>query len=271
MRGNTSWSGIRRPSRRKLFRYNGLRSERGRRPPGGPQREGNIRRVTDTILNVMSLLLVGVGLVVAVTFFAGSPARDAGAADNAEPVAQKTPAQTPARPQAAVVSPKVDEALESDGTRKGRKAEPASRRGPDDRTLEVTIPGMSRVSGATVPYADGGDEAAFKKHAGVHLRGTGDPWEREANVYIAGHRLGYPGTDSFLAFWDLNRLKKGDRIFLTDADGKRYVYRVFRDFVVEPTRVSVTRPLEGRNIVTLQTCTLPDYSRRLIVQAEKVA
>jgi sortase A len=32
----------------------------------------------------------------------------------------------------------------------------------------------------------------------------------------------------------------------------------------------VTRPLEGRNVLTLQTCTLPDYSRRLIVQAEKV-
>jgi len=35
--------------------------------------------------------------------------------------------------------------------------------------------------------------------------------------------------------------------------------------------VSVTRPIQGRNIVSLQTCTLPDYSRRLIVQAEKVA
>jgi sortase A len=105
----------------------------------------------------------------------------------------------------------------------------------------------------------------------VHLRGTGHPWEREANVYIAGHRLGYPGTDSFLAFWDLNRVENGDKIFLTDADGKRYVYKVFREFVVAPTQVSVTRPLEGRNIVTLQTCTLPDYSRRLIVQAEKVA
>jgi sortase A len=30
----------------------------------------------------------------------------------------------------------------------------------------------------------------------------------------------------------------------------------------------VTRPVAGRNIVTLQTCTLPDYSQRLIVQAE---
>ena len=235
----------------------------------GPQREGNIRRATDSILNVMSLLLVGIGLAVALTFFAGSPARDAGAADNSEPVSQKSTA----RPEAAVVSPEVDKSLEkktSEGKRKEAPRQPVVE-GPEDEALKVTVPAMSRLQNTSVPYADGGNEAAFKRYAGVHLRGTGHPWDREANVYIAGHRLGYPGTDSFLAFWDLNRLENGDRIILTDADGKRYVYKVFREFVVEPTRVSVTQPLEGRNIVTLQTCTLPDYSRRLIVQAEKVA
>ncbi|MBA3951151.1 MAG: class E sortase [Rubrobacter sp.] len=217
----------------------------------------------------MSLLLVGIGLAVALTFFAGSPARDAGAADNSEPVSQKSTA----RPEAAVVSPEVDKSLEkktSEGKRKEAPRQPVVE-GPEDEALKVTVPAMSRLQNTSVPYADGGNEAAFKRYAGVHLRGTGHPWEREANVYIAGHRLGYPGTDSFLAFWDLNRLENGDRIILTDADGKRYVYKVFREFVVEPTRVSVTQPLEGRNIVTLQTCTLPDYSRRLIVQAEKVA
>jgi sortase A len=69
----------------------------------------------------------------------------------------------------------------------------------------------------------------------------------------------------------LNVLKKGDEIFITDAAGDRYVYKVFKVFIVEPDEVSVTRPLAGRNIVSLQTCTLPDYSKRLIVQAEKVA
>ena len=217
----------------------------------------------------MSLLLVGIGLAVAVTFFAGSPARNADAADNPQrPVSQKIPD----RPETAVVSPKVDEALEKKRPEAGRKEAPRPPvvRGPEDESLKVTIPAMSRIRNASVPYADGTNEAAFKRYAGVHLRGTGHPWDEEANVYIAGHRLGFPGTDSFLAFWDLNRLENGDKIFLTDADGKRYVYKVFREFVVEPTRVSVTRPLEGRNIVTLQTCTLPDYSDRLIVQAEKV-
>jgi sortase A len=231
----------------------------------------------------MSLLLVGIGLAVAVTFFAGSPVRDAGAADNPQQVSRTSVD----RPNVPVVSPEVDESLEKkqpegaaredkEGGQAPKQApeqapKPAAVEGPEDESLKVTIPAMSRVRGANVPYADGGNEEAFKKYAGVHLRGTGHPWQKEANVYIAGHRLGYPATDSWLAFWDLNRVGEGDRIFLTDADGKKYVYKVFRTFVVEPTQVSVTRPLEGRNIVTLQTCTLPDYSDRLIVQAEKVA
>lgn len=242
----------------------------------GSLREGKTRRATDNILNVMSLLLVGIGVAVAMTFFAGSPVRDADAA-SASASASRNVAQRQAEPSAPVVSQQVDRSLDrkkpAQATARKRQAERRApvARGPKDKTLEVTIPGMSRIDGDTVPFADGGNMKAFEKYAAVHLRGTGHPWDREANVYIAGHRLGYPGTESWLTFWDLNALGKGDEIFLTDADGKRYVYKVFRDFVVPPSQISVTQPLDGRNIVTLQTCTLPDYSQRLIVQAEKVA
>ncbi len=142
--------------------------------------------------------------------------------------------------------------------------------GPEDKTLKLTVPKMSRIEDDTVPYSPGADIDALGENAAIHLEGTGFPWEEEANVYIAGHRLGYPGTDSFLAFFDLNRLTNGDEIFLEDANGTRYTYRVFSEFVVGPTDLSVTEPVPGKNIVTLQTCTLPDYSDRLIVQAELV-
>lgn len=142
--------------------------------------------------------------------------------------------------------------------------------GPADKTLKVTIPAMSRVEDANVPDTVGDDEAALKANAAIHLKGTGFPWQREPNVYLAGHRLGYPGTDSFLAFWDLNKLENGDKVFLTDANGTRYTYEVFKEFVVGPSDLYVTEPIPGKNIVTLQTCTLPDYSNRLIVQAELV-
>ncbi len=62
----------------------------------------------------------------------------------------------------------------------------------------------------------------------------------------------------------------GDNVVLRDADGKRYLYKVFDEFVVEPNQTEVTEPVAGKNIVSLQACTLPDYSKRLIIQAELV-
>jgi sortase A len=205
----------------------------------------------------MSLLLVGVGLAVTATFFLGSPFPDqeaeAAPVDAREP---DVPAISPAKPAG------------------GEEERPSERRAvlkvPKDKTLRITVPQMRRVRNSPIPYAGGTDENAFRNHAGVHLSGTGFPWHKQANVYIAGHRLGYVGTPSWLAFWDLNEVDVGDKIFVTDSMGRRYVYKVFKDFVVDPTDVFVTRPLKGKNILTLQTCTLPDYSRRLIIQAEKV-
>ena len=151
-----------------------------------------------------------------------------------------------------------------------QETESETAKSPEDKTLKVTIPAMARVSNAIVPDTDGEDEEALGSHAAIHLKGTGFPWQEEANVYLAGHRLGYPGTDSFLGFWDLNNLQSGDEIYVGDANGEEYTYRVFRSFVVDPSDVSVTEPELGRNIMTLQTCTLPSYSQRLIVQAELV-
>ena len=139
---------------------------------------------------------------------------------------------------------------------------------PDDPTLNITVPSMERISNAPIPDTFGDDEESLKNFAGIHLEGTGFPWQEEANVYIAGHRLGYPNTPSFLAFWDLDNVAKGDDIFVTDANGKDYTYEVFQVLEVAPTDLFVTEPQEGKNILTLQSCTLPDYANRLIVQAE---
>ncbi|MCA1717304.1 MAG: sortase [Actinobacteria bacterium] len=142
--------------------------------------------------------------------------------------------------------------------------------GPEDKTLKLTIPKMARIENDEVPDASGDDENALRRSAAIHLKGTGFPWQKQPNVYLAGHRLGYPNTESWLTFWDLDKLEKGDKVFVTDADGKKYTYRVFKEFVVGPSAVRVMEPVEGKNVLTLQTCTLPDYSRRLIVRAELV-
>ena len=235
-------------------------------------------------MNVMSLLLVGMGIAITATFFVISPPPEAASAVKAASAEKAGPdaagkagsdaaekagpdAAEGGQPEVPAVVGKV-EAERNDERAVKRVRVP---REPESKMLRVTVPGMSQLRNSEIPYAAGTDEDAFRKYAAVHLRGTGDPWDRVANVYIAGHRLGYPATDSWLAFWDLNRLEKDDKIFVTDAEGRRYVYKVFRSFTVAPDRIEVTRPLKGRNVLTLQTCTLPDYSRRLIVQAEKVA
>lgn len=141
---------------------------------------------------------------------------------------------------------------------------------PDDPTLNITVPNMERIKDAPVPSTAGDDEDSLRDFAGIHLEGTGFPWQDEANVYIAGHRLGYPNTPSFLAFWDIDNLTEGDQVFVEDANGREYTYEVFQTLTVEPTDLFVTEPMEGRNILTLQTCTLPDYADRVIVQAELV-
>lgn len=139
---------------------------------------------------------------------------------------------------------------------------------PADPTLRLTVPKMERVQDDTIPNTVGDDEDALRDYAAIHLEGTGYPWEDEANVYIAGHRLGFPGTESFFAFYDLDNVQEGDEATVTDANGKQYTYEVFKVFEVTPTDLYVTEPIEGKNVLTLQTCTLPDYSNRLIVQAE---
>ena len=138
---------------------------------------------------------------------------------------------------------------------------------PATGDMTLTVPEMRRVDGVPVYTGPANDEGAL--HDGtLHVDSTGFPWQQGSNVYIAGHRMGFPGTASFLVFNDLNRLANGDEVILEDAEGTRYTYTVFDKLVVDPDAYSVTQPVPGRSVVSLQTCTLPDYSQRLIVQAE---
>ncbi|MDP8925793.1 MAG: class E sortase [Actinomycetota bacterium] len=203
-------------------------------------------RVKDIVLSLMSLALIGAGSVLIATFFLGPGPRGDSEPDGAQDFNV----------------PVLEENTQATG----------KTRGPEDETLTLTVPKMMRLAdGAEVPSGQGDDEEKLKNYTAMHLEGTGFPWEAGANVYLAGHRLGYPGTPSFLAFYDLDKLENGDEVIVTDADGNEYTYRVFKSDSVGPTDLSVTEPVEGKDILTLQTCTLPDYAQRLIVQAEKVA
>jgi len=120
-----------------------------------------------------------------------------------------------------------------------------------------------------VPVYNSVKEEKLKKSV-VHIPATGFPWQEGANTYIAGHRLGYEGRGSYLIFYYLDQLGEGDEILLEDEAGDTYEYRVTAQKVVDPDNVAVMEPEEGKSLVSLQTCTLPDYKQRLIVQGELV-
>jgi sortase A len=87
---------------------------------------------------------------------------------------------------------------------------------------------------------------------------------------LAGHRLGFPGTASHLIFYRLDELGRGDETLLKDRDGKRYRYRVTEAFGADPEDSWVMGQVRDRDMLTLQTCTGPNWERRLIVRADRV-
>jgi len=135
--------------------------------------------------------------------------------------------------------------------------------------MTLTIPALPRVVCVPVATSPGTEEGPLRDGA-MHAEGTAFPWQDGANVYIAGHRLGFPGTRSDRLFWDLDGLETGDRVVLEDGNGRRYEYAVFRRKIVGPREVSVAEPVPGKSMASLETCTLPDYTRRLVVQAALV-
>lgn len=139
--------------------------------------------------------------------------------------------------------------------------------GPEDKTLSLTVPKLGLED---APIYDSTEEEELRESA-IHVPATGFPWQQGANTYIAGHRIGYPGTGSDEIFYDLPELAEGDEIILTDANGDEYVYEVFKEEeVVGPDNVEVMNAPEDGSIVTLQTCTLPDYEERIVVQGRLV-
>ncbi len=202
---------------------------------------------------ILILVALATVFVLAACGSSGQPTGDQGSQENAqEQAAQETPDQP--------VAPKQGGQESGGGV---AAVEP-----PSEETFKLTVPKMERIENDEIPTGLGTDETLFHDYAGVHIKHTGFPWEEEANVYIAGHRLGYENTNSYLAFWDLTELEEGDEIYITDSEGRKYTYEVFRKFVATPDNLSVLAPVEGKNVVTLQTCTLPDYVNRLLVRGE---
>ncbi len=122
------------------------------------------------------------------------------------------------------------------------------------------------------PVFDSDSQWALAKGV-AHNPQTSLPWSQSAqrNVYLAGHRMGFRGTWSRMIFYNLHKLKRGDKVLLKDRAGRSYRYRVSEVFIADPKDVWVMGQVRGRDMVTLQTCTpIPTFQKRLIVRADRV-
>ncbi|MDQ3924347.1 MAG: sortase [Actinomycetota bacterium] len=147
---------------------------------------------------------------------------------------------------------------------------------PDNSIMYLTIPKLGIAN--TLVSDDVSEEGGLALGVG-HLPGTGFPWIPGSNTYIAGHRIGYPGTPSDHIFFNLPSMVPGDEFTLTDSLGQTYTYAVTEVLQVEPTDLAVTAPT-GSDTVSLQVCienygdftTLgPNWNVRLIARGIRVA
>jgi len=220
-------------------------------------------------LGVIALLAIGALALAGRGMHTGTeaqPAKRAIQPTGAEEVTPEPVAETADKAdqiERAVEEPVGDEASAS-----------ASASAPADTMMSLSVPAMGI---SDIPVVEGTSEASLSRGAG-HVPGTGYPWVPGSNTYIAGHRIGYPGTPSDHVFWNLPNLGQGDQILLTDSNGTTYTYAVSEIFEVSPTDLSVTAPTGG-DVVSLQTCIEdygdywtpgPNWFVRYVVRADRV-
>jgi sortase A len=134
--------------------------------------------------------------------------------------------------------------------------------------MTLTIPAIGLHEAPVFPSAD----RVVLNSSIAHIPESSLPWDDSSHriVYLAGHRLGWLGTRGRLIFFRLDDLEPGDEVLLADERGNLYRYQVSEIFVVEPTDAWVMGQVRGRDMVSLQTFTLPDLDKRLIVRADRV-
>lgn len=111
-------------------------------------------------------------------------------------------------------------------------------------TEEVLRSGVGHIYGSSLPVGGAGSRSVLTSHAGLP----------EATL-----------------FSDLSQLVAGDTITI-DALGETLVYRVTQIETIEPTAIERLLPEDGRDLISLVTCTpIGVNSHRLVVTAERIA
>ncbi len=141
--------------------------------------------------------------------------------------------------------------------------------GNTSAAMKITVP---RLDLKDVAVPTGSRQSELDREGILRLRGSGLPWIAGSNTFITGHALGFPRTRVPYAFYKLDKMRPGDEIFIDDSEGRRYTFRVYDRLTVEPDDYWVTYPVDGKTVVSLQSCIpFPTFQHRLIVRGELVS
>jgi len=135
--------------------------------------------------------------------------------------------------------------------------------------MRITVPKLG-LKDVAVPT--GSKQSDLDREGILRLRGSGLPWIEGSNTFIAGHALGFPRTRVPYAFYKLDKMKPGDKIIVEDKERQKYTFIVYDLMTVEANDYWTTYPVEGKTIISLQSCTpIPTFENRLIVRGELVS
>jgi sortase A len=229
------------------------------------------------LLASLAIIVLGVAL-----FFRTDPFQRTSGAQVVERVAVPMISEAPQ----AVAERDAEETAAAKDTGNDAAKEPAEKQqvapeepvAPVPRTndLWMTIPDLGLYDN----YVSNSNAHSALDYGAAKRVQTGFPWQEDANTYISAHRLGWPGTASDHQFYNLPLLEYGDKIYLYDANGTTYTYEVTEIFEVLPTETWVTDSVQGRDMISLQTCienygdywTMgPNWYVRYVVRADRVA
>ena len=157
-----------------------------------------------------------------------------------QPAGQQTPSEPELQPQQHHTQPQEQllPAAEDTGwpkpTEEERQSANAARR---YELLPGAIMGLTihSIGMYNAPVFDSDSQWALATGV-AHVPETSLPWSQSAqrNVYLAGHRMGFRGTWSRMIFYNLDKLREGDKVVLKDRTGRTYEYRVSETFLAAP-------------------------------------
>ncbi len=121
--------------------------------------------------------------------------------------------------------------------------------------------------GVSLPIYHGTDESVLQSAVG-HYEGSSLPTGQLGNHTVL---TGHTGYASATLFTNLDQLVVGDT-FQVIVLGEVFTYEVYNIAVVEPQALDALATVDGKDIVTLVTCTPYGVnSHRLLVQGEQIA